>query len=90
MRRFFASVLTLTVLHDIIQAAMGWCDCHLWEFTIAKRRYGLPMEDDWRTVPPVAADKMRLRDVLKPRKTVIDYMYEFGDIGRAMERQAAP
>jgi IS66 C-terminal element/Plasmid pRiA4b ORF-3-like protein len=31
---------------------MGWFDCHLWEFTIAKQRYGLPMEDDWGNYAP--------------------------------------
>src|ERR1700746_3628218 len=66
--------ITLKVLHDIIQTVIGWFDCHLWEFTIGKQRYGLPMEDDWGTVPLIAADKVRLRDVLKPRKTIIDYM----------------
>lgn len=71
--------ITLMELHDIIQAVMGWEDCHLWAFTIAKQRYGLPMKDDWGTAPLIAADKVRLRDVLKPRKTVIDYMYDFGD-----------
>jgi len=35
--------ITLKVLHDIIQAVMGWFDYHLWEFTIGKQRYGLPM-----------------------------------------------
>jgi hypothetical protein len=24
---------------------MGWFDYHLWEFTIAKQRYGLPMDE---------------------------------------------
>jgi Plasmid pRiA4b ORF-3-like protein len=38
--------ITLKVLHNVIQAAMGWFDCHLWEFTIAKRQYGLPMGED--------------------------------------------
>jgi Plasmid pRiA4b ORF-3-like protein len=71
--------ITLKVLHDIIQAAMGWFDCHLWEFTIGKQRYGLPMKDDWGTPPTIAAGKVRLREVLKPRKTVIDYTYDFGD-----------
>src|SRR5262245_20584689 len=68
--------ITLKVLHDIIQAAMGWFDCHLWDFTIGKQSYGLPMKDDWRTPPTIAASKVRLRDVLKPRKTVIDYTYD--------------
>ena len=42
--------ITLKVLHDIIQAAMGWFDCHLWEFTIDTRRYGLPMDEEWVSV----------------------------------------
>jgi hypothetical protein len=29
--------ITLKVVHDVIQAVMGWLDYHLWEFTIAKR-----------------------------------------------------
>jgi hypothetical protein len=71
--------ITLKVLHDIIQAVMGWFDYHLWEFTIGKQRYGVPMDDDWGTEPRIAAGKVRLRDVLKPRKTIIDYTYDFGD-----------
>jgi hypothetical protein len=71
--------ITLKVMHDIIQVVMGWCDCHLWEFSIGKQRYGLPMDDDWGDEPRIAAEKVRLRDVLKPRKTVIDYLYDFGD-----------
>ena len=71
--------ITLKVLHDIIQAVMGWFDYHLWEFTIGKQKYGLPMDDDWGTEPRIAAGKVRLRDVLKPRKTIIDYTYDFGD-----------
>jgi hypothetical protein len=71
--------ITLKVLHDIIQATMGWFDYHLWEFTIGKQKYGLPMDDAWGTKPSLAAGKVRLRDVLKPRKTIIDYTYDFGD-----------
>jgi pRiA4b ORF-3-like protein len=71
--------ITFKVLHDIIQAAIGWFDCHLWEFTIGKQRYGLAMDDDWGTVPCLDASRVRLRDVLRPRKTVIDYTYDFGD-----------
>ena len=73
------TLTTLDVLHDIIQIAMGWDDCHLWEFKIGKQRYGLPMDDDWGAAPRAEADEVCLRDVLKPRKTVIDYLYDFGD-----------
>ena len=71
--------VTLKVLHDIVQAVMGRCDCHLWEFTIGKQRCGPAMDEDWGTEPRTVAGKVRLRDVLNPRKTVIDYLYDFGD-----------
>ena len=71
--------ITLDVLHDVIQIAMGWLDRHFWEFRIGKQRYGLPMDDDWGAVPCIEADGVCLRDLLKPRKTTIDYLYDFGD-----------
>jgi hypothetical protein len=71
--------ITLQVLHDIIQAAMGWDDSHLWEFMIDKQRYGVPMDEDWETAPRKPASKVRLSEVLRPRKTTIDYIYDFGD-----------
>jgi len=71
--------VTLKVLHDIVQAAMGWFDYHLWAFTIGTQRYGLPMDEDWGTEPRIDASKVRLRDVLKPPRIVIDYTYDFGD-----------
>lgn len=71
--------ITLKVLHDIVQSVMPWFNSHLWEFKIGERCYGIPMEDDWRDPPTADAAKVRLRDILKPRKTVIDYLYDFGD-----------
>ena len=73
------TAISLRGLHDIVQAAMGWLDYHLWEFTIDRRRYGLPMDEDWGTEPRGNAGKIRLREVLKPRRTTIDYLYDFGD-----------
>lgn len=71
--------VTLKVLHDIVQSVMGWFDYHLWEFTIGKQRFGLPMDEDFGTEPRKDAAKVRLRDIIKPKKTVIDYLYDFGD-----------
>jgi hypothetical protein len=71
--------ITLKVLHDIIQQTVGWFDYHLWEFTIGEQIYGLPMDEDWGTLPRKVAAKVRLRDVLKPKKTLIEYVYDFGD-----------
>jgi hypothetical protein len=71
--------ITLKVLHDVVQAAMGWFDMHLWEFRIGQRRFGLPMDEDWGTEPRIEATKVRLREVLTPRRTIITYVYDFGD-----------
>lgn len=71
--------ITLKVLHDIVQVAMGWLDYHLWEFRIDGTTYGLPMDDDWGTSPRKSADRTRLRDVIMPGTTIIDYIYDFGD-----------
>jgi hypothetical protein len=71
--------ITLKALHEVIQAAMGWFDQHLWEFRIDGQPYGLPMDEDWGAEPRREAAKKRLHDVLKPRRTTIDYIYDFGD-----------
>jgi hypothetical protein len=71
--------ITLKVLHNIVQVTMGWLDYHLWEFRIAGTSYGLPTEQDWGTAPRKIADRTRLRDVITPGTTSIDYIYDFGD-----------
>ncbi len=58
---------------------MGWFDCHLWEFTVDRQRYGPSRGQDWGAQPGHDAAKVRLRDVLRPRRTTIDYLYDFGD-----------
>jgi hypothetical protein len=70
--------ITFFDLHHIVQSVMAWEDDHLWEFTIGKQRVGVPMDSDWGE-PCIEAGKVRLRDVLKPRKTMIGYLYDFGD-----------
>jgi hypothetical protein len=72
--------ITLTDVHDVVQAAMGWCDQHLWALRLGRQRYGQPMTgDDWGDPPVIRADTVRLREVLKPAGTVMDYTYDFGD-----------
>jgi len=73
------TAITLKGLHEVVQIAMDWENSHLWEFTIAGQRYGLNMDEDWGTEPRQEAGKVRLRDVLRPGETVIDYLYDFGD-----------
>lgn len=72
--------ITLRVLHDVVQATMGWYNQHLWELRQGKQRYGQPIPgDNLGASPTIKADKVRLREILKPRKTVLEYTYDFGD-----------
>jgi hypothetical protein len=46
-RRLLVSAqMTLAQLHDVLQAAMGWEDCHLHEYCIGKERFGTPNPED--------------------------------------------
>lgn len=38
--------LTLGKLHDVLQVAMGWENCHLHEFRIGRQRFGVPDPGD--------------------------------------------
>ncbi len=74
------TAITLKALHDVVQAAMGWFDQHLWEMRLGGQRYGRPIPgDDWGGPPTIRADKIRLSEILGPRKTVLEYIYDFGD-----------
>ncbi len=35
---------TIAVLHETVQIAMGWCDCHLHRFLIRGKEYGVEYE----------------------------------------------
>jgi hypothetical protein len=68
---------TLSDLHLMLQAAMGWQNCHLHSFTIDGLDYSygdpdleLDMEDE---------SQVRLDDVASDPDKRFSYMYDFGD-----------
>ena len=71
--------MTLMTLHEVIQRLMGWSDDHLWEFHDKTCRYSLRMEDDWDDTPWRDPAKVRLCDICERKKTVLTYVYDFGD-----------
>ncbi len=72
--------ITLKVLHDVVQAAMGWWDQHLWAFRQGDRTYGPAiLREDGGPTPVLKAETVRLRDIVDPGETVLDYIYDFGD-----------
>jgi Plasmid pRiA4b ORF-3-like protein len=67
--------MTLGGLHQAIQAAMGWHDCHLHAFDIDGRQYG-----DRRTTDDVADEnRLTLNGLLKSGVARFAYTYDFGD-----------
>jgi len=73
--------LTLAQLHDVLQAAMGWQDCHMHEFRVGRRHFGQPNPDDrLMGLPPVENERtVRLPSVLGKVGAKVIYTYDFGD-----------
>jgi len=73
--------LTLEVLHDVLQLAMGWTDSHLHEFRIGQERFGKPdPEDQLMDLPPVGDERRaHLFMVLGKAGAKARYTYDFGD-----------
>lgn len=70
----------LKALHQVIQAAMGWLDYHLWEFTAGEHRYGIPDPDAAAYGRPVEnGATTRLAAILARGATEFGYVYDFGD-----------
>jgi len=77
--------ITLKALHDIVQAAMGWLDYHLWELVIDGQNYGLPMEEDWGTAPRKVASRTNAGSSLKLCLVAEGVADVYPRLGRTME-----
>jgi hypothetical protein len=72
--------VNLKAVHSVIQAAMGWLDCHLWEFRGDERKYGMLIHDDpdWNERINNAATT-KLSTVLATGVKEVSYVYDMGD-----------
>jgi len=68
----------LDQLHLMIQAAMGWYNCHLHMFGIDGERYGLP-DPDFLDDDAIDERKFRLDEVAPRAGVSFQYVYDFGD-----------
>jgi len=74
-RLHMPGTMTLGDLHQAIQAAMGWRDCHLHAFDIDGQQYG-----DRRTTDDVADEnRLTLNGLLRSGVARFGYTYDFGD-----------
>jgi len=81
-RRLLVPVgLTLEQLHDVLQSAMGWEDCHLHDFRIGQKRFGKPDPNDRLMGLPATGNErtVRLFTVLGKVGAKAVYTYDFGD-----------
>ena len=94
--------ITLRMLHHIFQAAFGWTDSHLHEFTIDNTSYQMLDNEnvldfmEEMSDPPVLDDrKAKLQRLVQPGQQFI-YTYDYGDSWRhivkveAIETRAEP
>ena len=65
-------------LHLMIQAAMGWFNCHLHMFGIDGERYGMS-DPDFLDDDVVDEKKFRLDKVAPHTDATFQYVYDFGD-----------
>lgn len=69
------------LFHEVIQAAFGWKNCHLYQFSEKGYRsefiISLPSDDDW--LPVVDSREKKLKDIFKEKGQTYTYIYDFGD-----------
>jgi Plasmid pRiA4b ORF-3-like protein len=65
-------------LHDLLQAAMGWTNSHLHQFTLRDRRFSDPRLDDDGELEFEDERRVRL-DQLVGAGQALGYEYDFGD-----------
>ncbi len=68
---------TLAQLHRALQVVMGWENCHLHEFRVGLKIYGVPDLDDERKL--IDVKRTRIHDAVQNVGTAFEYVYDFGD-----------
>lgn len=74
------ATMTLTGLHGVIQALMGWHDSHLWIFQHGEKRLQpLDLENNARPRPDMDPAVLTIGEMLPRKGAVLRYNYDFGD-----------
>lgn len=66
--------ITLAVFHEIVQAAMGWRNCHMYAFDYEEYSFGEVFPEDDNGMYP--ADKVKLSKLLTNVKDELVYVYD--------------
>jgi hypothetical protein len=89
-----STAMSFADVHRVVQAAMGWLDCHLWHFELDGRRYAmrLPSEPGWKERYQ-DAERETLGTLLDGGLRRMDYVYDMGDFWEhsiIVEKVSAP
>lgn len=71
------SPATLSVLHAVVQVAMGWEDIHLHEWRVDGRSYGPPEEESWGD--ELGDESVATLADVAPADSAFSYFYDLGD-----------
>jgi hypothetical protein len=72
-----ASTITLDLLHEIIQTAMGWKNQHMYAFDHEEASFGEVFPEDNNGMYP--SDKVKLNELLSNVRDKLTYIYDMGD-----------
>jgi len=74
------AAITLSILHDVLQAVMRWDHAHLYEFRVGDRSYGDPLPGlESASGRVYKAKGIRLNQVIDRGVDQFTYVYDFGD-----------
>lgn len=71
--------LSLSQLHTAIQAAMGWHDCHLWEFSDGRESYMPSDPYGFGGGDEIDPDTVQVGELLGQKGDKLLYTYDMGD-----------
>lgn len=78
-RMLVPSGISLGKLHKMLQAVMGWKDCHAHEFQCAGEVYGIPSPDFDFGRPLRDERRKKLSPLLDSENDSLRYVYDLGD-----------
>jgi hypothetical protein len=69
------------MLHEIIQIAMGWQNCHMHEFRAGDQRFSMAAMEDFAEVDDTAREECNavLSELVDDGHKKLRYWYDFGD-----------
>lgn len=71
--------LSFLGLHEVIQAALGWTDTHLFEFQVGELTISVPDDDFMPSATQWDATQHTIQEVHWKAGFTFQYLYDFGD-----------